>query len=63
MWILGRSASTIESEIRESYVGTIRNMINHILNCNCEDTTVHGGSPCANAARWDDDIQRAFDND
>jgi hypothetical protein len=36
-----------------------------MIDCNCEETSVPGGGPAesgANAARWDEDIQRAFYN-
>ena len=43
----------------------MRNLISHFIDCNCEETSVPGGGPAeggANAARWDEDIQRAFYN-
>jgi hypothetical protein len=60
-----RSAEAIEFKMREKYIGLIRNLISHFLDCNCEDTAIPGGGPAeagANAARWDADIQRAFYN-
>ena len=42
-----------------------RNLISHFIDCNCQSTSVPGGGPAesgANAARWDEDIQRAFYN-
>lgn len=43
----------------------INNMASHFIDCNCLPTSVVGGGPAeggANAARWDDEIQRAFYN-
>ena len=39
-----RSAAAIEIKMRERYVGVIRNMISHFLDCNCQDTSTPGGS-------------------
>jgi len=42
-----------------------RNLIAHMIDCNCLPTSVVGGGPTesgANSARWDDTIQRAFYN-
>lgn len=41
------------------------NMASHFIDCNCLPTSVVGGGPAeggANAARWDEEIQRAFFN-
>jgi hypothetical protein len=60
-----RSAAGIEFRMRERYVGVMRNMISHFIDCNCEEIAVPGISAAengANAARWDDNIQRAFYN-
>ena len=43
----------------------MRNLISHFIDCNCQANSVPGGGPAelgANAARWDEDIQRAFYN-
>jgi len=42
-----------------------RNLVAHMIDCNCLETSVVGGGPTengANAAKWDDTIQRAFYN-
>jgi hypothetical protein len=42
------------------------NMVAYFIDCNCLPTSVVGGGPAeagANAARWDDLVQRAFYND
>lgn len=60
-----RSAAAIEFRMRTRYIGIIRNQISHFIDCKCEETSVIGGGPAeqgANAARWDEDIQRAFYN-
>jgi hypothetical protein len=46
-------------------MGIVNNMIAHFIDCNCLPTSHVGGGPAeegANAARWDDDIQRSFYN-
>ena len=45
----------------ERYVGVMRNLVSHFI----EETSIPGGGTAeggANAARWDEDIQRAFYN-
>jgi hypothetical protein len=42
-----------------------KNLVALMINCNCLETSVVGGGPTengANAARWDDTIQRSFYN-
>ncbi|KAJ1395148.1 hypothetical protein B484DRAFT_407667 [Ochromonadaceae sp. CCMP2298] len=44
----------------------IQTAVAHIIDCNCLPTCVVGGGPAergANAARWDDTIQRSFYNE
>ena len=46
-------------------MGVVGNLVAHFIDCNCQETSIPGGGPAeggANAARWDDDIQRAFYN-
>lgn len=56
------SARAIMSKIGHNLDGCY---VSHFIDCNCLPTSVVGGGPAeagANAARWDDTIQRAFYN-
>lgn len=60
-----QSAQAIEKRMEERYPSGQKNMVSHFIDCNCLPTNVVGGGPAesgANAARWNDDIQRAFYN-
>jgi hypothetical protein len=59
------SAAAIEKRMAERFGGLAFNLVSHFIDCNCEETSRPGGGPTeggANAARWDQDIQRAFYN-
>ena len=59
------SAAAIEEKMPERYDFQTKNLVSHFIDCNCLPTTVTGGGPAedgANAARWDENIQRSFFN-
>jgi hypothetical protein len=56
---------TLSAEAISTKVGIGGLNVAHFIDCNCLSTSVVGGGPAeggANAARWDDTIQRAFYN-
>jgi len=60
-----KSAAAIENRMKERFKFSTRNMVSHFIDCNCLETCVVGGGPAeqgANAARWNEDIQRSFYN-
>ena len=59
------SAEAIQEKIGNIDVNIGNCAVAHFIDCNCLPTCVVGGGPAeagANAARWDDTIQRAFYN-
>ena len=60
-----KSAAAIEKRMKERLKFSSTNLVSHFIDCNCLETCVVGGGPAepgANAARWNEDIQRSFYN-
>ena len=60
-----KSAAAIEVRMKERFNFATKNLVSHFIDCNCLETSVVGGGPAepgANAARWNEDIQKSFYN-